>query len=477
LILILTMPNVWDTLVDRHGEAFAADLEKILAHDSKDFFRSITALPWDQQTGQRICSDITLDWLFNLTCMRTLGFIQPQDPSFGANGGLYLTNLINFNDGYVIEKLYAANKSPDFVLFNGLTKIGNYTGIEHAIVPLLTHPDFHIEIYYPQASEQFKQLPQVKTAIQLHDFLRSEDASASIDSDFFPEIFFHDLKTRYVDDVKTMTQQLDLIINKESVLDSLAQNQRIQKALELHEKIKKLPFENKQTLNQDLRIVAFEFAYRILANKEVDEPTQTGHQNFGLGLFTAIGRGVKKAATQVAKGHSIVGKEVKTPFLGYILRYLLNPEEYSSPEPFIWGAYVNYIYYKRNKSQEKIRSEEIKYSPKKMELVNTWLNEQVIEKPNVKETETIALLPEAIRNFIFAGTTLRHVHLETLNAELLAREADETSSADIGTSSSAGGGSASNPLLIELRSNSLFVERQHIHNAPSAGGGPGIGNV
>lgn len=499
LVNILTLPNIWDTLIALHGTEFTNHLEGILTHDTKDFFRYITSLPWDS-TGKRICSDKTIDWLFSLSCMSTLKFIQPDDPHFSSNGLQYLTALITHNDSYVIKKLYEANSASEFTLFKGLTKLSNYAEIKPIIIDLLIRPDFHIEIYYPQASEQFKQLPQVKTAIQLYHFFRSEDVSASNDNDFFTEIFFHGLINHYAEDVKTMTEELSRVISSGATA-SETNNALIQKAFKLHEKIKRLSMENKQILNQDLRFVSFALAYRILANIQVDEPTNTQQQS-ATSLLNFAARTFKKAATQTMKGHVLVGKAVKTPFLLSILNHLLNFGGCSSintpyPEaPFIWSIYITYVQQKRAMQNQPITEEDCTYSQEKMIKVNIWLNEQILETANAKETEAIALLPSEIRTSIFNGATLTSVPLERLDAiHLQLSRQEEEEARLLREESQTADFLPPSGLVNALSTNSLFREQQtpsHGHRpiggrfnpnsfslspAGGGGGGPGRGTL
>lgn len=412
LIFILTIPGVWNYLVENKSSELTELLEKILKHDKKDFFRSISTLPWNQK-GERICSDQTIDWLFNLPSMIRPGIIQPDDPHFGVNGGIYLSNLLRFNDNYVTQKLYQANISSDFSFFKGFTKIGNFTEIKHAIIPVLTHPGFDIKQYYAGASEVFKQLPQVKSAMQLQHFFDASNTRAliahqtdmtDITQKHDDETFFHELRYRHLDALHKMTQEIESIITYAAEDETL-----VKKAEKLHLRVKTLPNEAKAALNEDRRFVAFSFAYRILANLSAQASNPTV-------------RAVKGFFTQALKGHTVVGKEAKTPFLAYILKHLIQHgacdaknTEYTNA-PFIWSVYVEaYIHVKRKIQNKPVINEDTLYSEEKMARVNIWLNEQILEdkKENIatktlhKETEAIANLPLDIREAIFSNTTLR----------------------------------------------------------------------
>ncbi len=408
LIFLMTIPGVWDSVVENYGDDFLVSLENILKNDTKDFFRSITGLPWQQnESGQRICSNATIDWLFSLSCIQTLDFIQPNDPSFSANGEIYLGYLFKFNDRYVIKQLFAANSRLESrPLFLGLTKaIGGYaTALEPAILPLLTHPDFHIEHYYEHASEAFKQLPQVKAAMQLQyffhpetvaDFVGSDTTIADIKFAHHPETFFQALKYWHSNDLHQMTIAL-------SQSDLASDRTLYDQARSLHKQIKKLPAEARRLLNQDVGFAAFSLAHRICKDKSVNETTSNTKQ---------FSRSIIKGMTQVAKGHLVTGKDAKIPFLECILNHLVTSGECKLSNtgyhgaPFIWSVYVeSYLTVKRKMQDKLLTSEDTEYSPDKMFKVNEWLNEQILDGKKTKET--LAPLPGDLLKAIFDGTNV-----------------------------------------------------------------------
>lgn len=440
LILILTIPKVWDHIIETNSEQFAYHLEIILSYNTYDFFRSASALPWDKsQNNQRICSDKTIDWLFKLDCMRTLSFIQPHDQSFSAKGEIYLKNLLRANDDYVIKKLYEANANADFVLFSGLTKIGNYKEIEHVVVPLLTHPDFQIEKYYVDASETFKQFSSVLAAIQLKYVFHPETIGPLVSEDpritsikeiHHVDVFLSELQHRNQDNLIVMRNGLAAIDPMKFTDETNNPDAELYKrARTLYKQIKQLPSETKKILNQDMLFVTFTLAIRILKDARVNNPTGTVKQ---------ITRGMKKLFTQTTKGHEWVGKDVKLPFLHYILSHLTlfgccSSQNTTSPEaPFIWNAYVeSYLPLKKGTAFKK---EEQQYSSEKIADVNQWLNEQILDKIEAKETMTLSLLPKVVLDALFTGAIIKSNEMKsrlkqivTPNVTATAIELDESS--------------------------------------------------
>ncbi len=420
LIFFMTIPGVWDSIVKNYGDALFVSLENILQNDTKDFFRSITGLPWQQnESGQRICSNTTIDWLFSLPCIQRLDFIQPNDPSFSSNGEIYLGYLFKFNDRYVINKLFEANaKVTPHPLFLGLTKaIGGYAReLEPAILPLLTHPDFHIEHYYEHASEAFKQLPQVKAAMQLQYFFHPETVAhlagndpsiARIEAAYHPEVFFQALRYRHSDNLHQMTIAL-------SQSDLASDRTLYDQARSLHKQIKTLPVEARRVLNQNIRFAAFSLAHRICKDKSVNETESDTKQ---------VGRSMKKFLTRATKGHLITGKDAKVPFLEYILSHLITHSQCNSSnthypnDPFIWSVYVeSYLRVKRAMQNKPLTSEDTTYSPDKMTKVNEWLNQQILDGKKTKET--LAPLPSDLLNVIFDNTNVDIVEFTHISERL-----------------------------------------------------------
>jgi hypothetical protein len=352
--------------------------------------------------------------------MKNLDFIQPNDDNFRSNGEIYLGYLFKFNDSYVIKKLFEANtKLNSQPLFCGLIKdIDNYTtALEPAILPLLTHPDFHIEHYYEHASEAFKQLPQVKAAMQLQYFFHTKSVEHLVCDDaeiiniklpHHPETFFQALKYRHLNDLHEMTIALSTA--------ELSNDQALyEKAISLHKQIKKLPAEARRDLNQDIRFAAFSLAHRICKDKSANETESDTKQ---------AGRSVKKFFTQVTKGHLVTGKDAKIPFLQCILNHLIKFSECQSNNtdyanaPFIWSVYVeSYLTVKREAQNKLLTSEDTTYSLDKMTKINTWLNDQILDGKNTKKT--LAPLPGNLLNAIFAGTNVNIVEFTEIGERLL----------------------------------------------------------
>ncbi len=456
LLDLLTSQGVWDKIIENEENSFqfSNDLQKILRYSTVEFFNIVFRALWDQSTGNRKCSREAIHWLLDQPGFSNFGFIdffygQTSDKKImlgiSTNAVSRLKNIFQFNDLDIIKKVFERNsllsdrptydraipvtedkaaeiaekystqntyvpfpelneslraEPPAYPLFLALTTMYNYTDInpefQNAILPLLTHPDFHIADYYEHASEAFKQLPQVKAAMQLQYFFHPETVKRFIGDDLsitnievihHPETFFQALKYRHSDDLHQMTIAISTA--------NFAKDELYEKARSLHKQIKKLPLAAKFSLNQDIRFAAFSLAHRICKDKSVKETNSAIKQ---------VQRRVTSAVNIVLKGHTLTGKTVKIPFLSYILDQLIKHQGCRSENtpyrqaPFIWSVYVEaYITLKREPADNDRR-----FSPEKMTEVNKWLEDQILDGKKTKET--LGLLPEPLLNAIFNCT-------------------------------------------------------------------------
>ena len=470
---LLATKDVLDAVIEKDSHQFSVDLQRILSYSTVEFFNLIFRSLWNQVTGERTCSTRALHWLLDQPDFQSFKFIDflynaKHTLAISSNAKSRLQDIFRFNDPDVIKKIFEQNallserrryasilsvtlekqaeideafktqavynpyptlnatlrtEPPALPLFLALTIASDYADLTHALIPLLTHPDFHIERYYEHSSEAFKQLPQVKAAMQLQYFFHPETVRHLVEGDesitnikhiHHLETFFHELKYRHLDALHEMTTRLSNISFTKTYLEK--QDERTcdtnealyQKARSLHYQIKQLPDNATLDLHEDVRAATFAIAHRTLKYERVDNPT---HDESAIkSAVKGLGKHIKTLATQASHGHKISGKNAKIPFFRCILEALVlfktcDAANTLYPDaPFIWHVYVDYLKIKRAEQKRELTQDDTTYRPEKMAKVNTWLTEQIFR--GEKTVETLGVLSEKLLRAIFAKTNV-----------------------------------------------------------------------
>jgi len=287
---------------------------------------------------------------------------------------------------------------------------------------LLAYPQYlyYALSYYAVASENFKQLPAVKALMQLQYFFRPESAiDADILTEHDSETFFKLLSSHYMDDLDVMTNKLLEIISP-GAGPQTDHTEVQQRAFALNNKItRELSGTQLLDLNSDLRFVTYSFACRILMNNDQQSS-----------LASVMGR--KAAATLFNKGKP-VGKEVKTPFLIWVLENLNELNEHTEHNKFsdsmIWKAYIAYLAIK-HPGISKFDFDELEEKSngypeaKQKEKVNTWLESVFESNISSKTVEILAPLPKKILQALFDKTNMK-IEIFTINDSEEAPAPDE----------------------------------------------------